>query len=76
MTPNEHNLAMTAKNLEATQLVSLEDLKELEHLQLAHAAAAELAKPHRTVIAAGIVFGLILAATLFLTVLLIRSGGY
>lgn len=76
MTIKEHNSAATAKDLEATQLVSLDDLKELEHLQLVHADAAEPAEPHRTIVAAGVVFGLILAATLLLTVLLMRSGGH
>ncbi len=72
----EYQPAATATDLEATQLVSLDDFEELEYLPLTPADAAEPAKPHRTVIAAGIVFGLILATILFLTVLLVRSGGH
>lgn len=76
MTIKAYNPATTAKDLEATQLVSLDDLKELEQLQLARANAAEPGKPRRAVVAAGVVFGLILAALLLLTVLLLRSGGH
>ncbi len=76
MTIKEHNPANAAKDLEATQLVFLDDFKELEHLQLARADAAGPPRQRRTVMVAGIVFGLILAAALLLTALLIRSGGH
>lgn len=69
----EHKPGSIAKDLEATQLVSLDDFKELRRLQLAH--AAEPARQRRTVIAAGIVLGLVLAAVL-LAVVLMRSGGH
>lgn len=74
MTIKQHNRSNTAKDLEATQFVSLDDLEELEQLQLAH--ADEPAKPHRAVVAAGVVFGLVLAVILLLIVLLVRSGGH
>ena len=72
MTTKEQNIANNARNLEATQLVSLDDLQELEHLQLAH--APEPAQPRRTISALGTV-SLILAAAL-LAVILMRAGGH
>ena len=64
--------AINLGNLEATQIISLEDFQELE-LQLAR--AAEPAKQHRAVIAAGIVLGLVLAAVV-LSVMILRPGGH
>ena len=84
MTQKEDELAQTVRgkapavnldNLEATQIVSLDDLKELEHLELARANAAEPARQRRAVIAAGIVLGLLLAAAV-LCMIFLRSGGH
>ena len=66
--------AVDLDNLEATQIVSLDDLKELENLELARVNAAEPAQ-RRRVIAAGIVLGLVLAAAA-LAVIFLRSGGH
>lgn len=72
----EYQRAMTAKDLEATQLVSLDNLQELEQLQFARAAAAEPVRQHRALVVLGSALSLVLAATLLLTVLLVRSGGH
>ena len=69
----EHKTRTTAKDLEATQIVSVDDLKELERLQLARAAEPVRQRP--AVIAAGVVLGLVLAAAL-LAVAVLRSGGH
>ena len=63
---------VSLRNLEATQIISLDDFQELE-LQLAR--AAEPAKQRRAVIAAGIVLGLVLAAAV-LSVMILRPGGH
>ena len=69
----EHKPRAIAEDLEATQIVSVNDLKELERLQLAR--AAEPVKQRPAVIAAGVVLGLVLAAAL-LAVAVLRSGGH
>ena len=74
MTQKEYKRAANSRNLEATQIISLDDFRELEQLQLARTAAAGPAKQRRAVMAAGIFLGLALAAVLLAIVT--RSGAH
>ncbi len=69
----EYQRAGTAKELEATQLVSLDDLQELEQMELA--CPAEPARQHRTLVVLGSALSLVLTAGL-LAAALLRNGGY
>ena len=68
MTGREETLAAVAANLDETQMVSLQDLEELERLQIAGAGKNALATSSRRTLPLSALLGL--AAALTLTVVL------
>lgn len=74
MTQKEYEMTRNVgiRDLEATQLVTLDDFKELEALQLAHARKAEPAR--RAAKALGTVLGLALASVFLLAAFLVAHA--